>query len=179
SILATREAGYFASYWITSRIDNRPVLDGEWGMTRAHWPGNLPQYGPGYTQQQDEYLYRAMIWSSFASGQFGTALRINTEELAWNLYLLTGPMRDSQLVFSRFATSTSLSLDFAHFTLRNLAGRIDATAAGKSLLAWGVSDGTQGVAYVLQDGNVSTGTVSGATLTIGGMALDRIVDVEI
>lgn len=179
SALAAMEAGYFTSYFITNRIDNRPVLDGEWGMTRAAWPNNLPQYGPGFTQQQDEYLYRAVIWSSFASGQPGTALRIVADELSWNLYLLTPTMRDTELTFSRFVNSSSLQMDFSHFALRNLAGRIDAAAAGHTLLSWGVTDGLQGVAYVLRDGNLSSGTVSGATLTIGGLMLDRIVDAEV
>jgi hypothetical protein len=179
SPLAAREAGIFTSYWISHRIDHRPVLNGEWGMTRAHWPGNLPRYGPGFTQQQDEALFRAVVWSSFASGQFGTALRITTEELASNYYLLTTAMRQSQQVFSRFVTSTSLPIDFARFTLRSLAGQVAAAAPGHSLLAWAVSDGGQGVAYVLRDGNVSSAPVSGATLTIAGLSLDRIVDVEI
>ncbi|MBX3358972.1 MAG: hypothetical protein KF745_11165 [Phycisphaeraceae bacterium] len=179
SVLAAIESGYLTSYWMTHRIDNRAILNGEWGMTRVAWPNNRPEYSSAFTQQQDEDLYRTMIWSSFASGQFGTALRINTEELDWNYYLLTPAMRTSQRTFSNFVNSGSLGLDFGHFTLRSLAGQITASAPGRSLLSWGVSDGAQGVAYILQNGNVSTGTVTNGVLTISGLDLNRLFDIEV
>ncbi len=178
SVLPAIENGNLTSYWLTHRHDSRPIINGEWGMTRAHWSTGRPQYSDLFTQQMDEAVYRTVTWSGFAAGQFGTGLRINTEELDWNHYLLTPAMRDTQLVFSTFLTGGSLDIDFAHFSGRSLAGRIAASAAGRALHAWGVSDGLQGVAYVLQDGNVSTGAVSGATLTISGLARNRLFDVE-
>lgn len=179
-ILPAIEMGHFTSYWMTNRSDNRPVLNGEWGMTRIYWPNNRPEYSPAFTQQEDEAIFRTVMWSGFASGQVGTGLRINTEELQFNFMLLTDTMRDLQLTFSNFATSQSLPIDFTRFNLRNLAGDIRATsAAGKVLHSWGVSDGRQGIAYVLQDGNRTSGAVSDGVLTLEGLLADTIFDAEV
>lgn len=179
SVLPAIENGYFTSYWMTNRIDGRPIINGEWGMTRAVWPGGRPQYSDAFTFAQDEANYRVMIWSGLASGQFGTGLRINTEELDWNHYTLTPGMRALQRAFYEFAHNLSLGVDLAHFNARNLAGRISATAEGHRLWTWGVSDGEQGIAYILRDGNVSASTVSGGRLVITGLARNRIFDVEV
>ncbi len=193
SVRPAIEQANLTAYWMSNDSAHRPLINGEWGMTRADWlasVGHLPQYGPGFTQQQDEAMYRTMIWSGLASGQVGTALRIATEELNYSLgggatqgYLLTDAMRDSQKTFSSFVTSTSLNIDFADFNYRLLNGDMSvAFAQGKTvktLKHWGVSDGQQGIVYVLQDGNSTTGTVSGATLSIDGLRPDQVVDVEI
>lgn len=178
-VLAAREMGNFTSYWVTNRIDRAPILNGEWGMTRADWPGNVPQYSPGFTQEQDETLFRSVIWSGFASGQIGTGLRIATDELMFRGMLLTSGMRDYQKTFSTFVNSTSLGFDFTRFTFDNMAGRLRASsAAGKALFAWGSSDGSQGVFYVLHDRNSSSGSVTDGVLTINGLRADQIIDIE-
>lgn len=180
SILPAEEMGYFTSYWISNRTDHAPMLNGEWGMTRRLWPGGLPQYSAAFTQQQDEAIFRTVTWSGFASGQFGAGLRIATDELAFRGMLLTDTMRAIQHSFSAFVKSPSLPINYANFNFDNLAGRINvSSAAGKTLLSWGVSDGAQGLAYILQDGNRSSGTVSDAVLTIDGLRADQIVDAEV
>lgn len=179
SVLVGLENGYFTNYWATSRIDNRPLIAGEWGMSRFAWPNQTPFYGADFTQQEDEANYRVMIWSGLASGQFGTGLRVNTEELAFNGYLLTSTMRYYQQTFSRFVNGQTLAMDWAHFDADPLAGALTAAAAGHTLHAWGMSDGAQGMIYVLNDANVSSTLVTGATLTITGLDLDQLVDVEV
>jgi hypothetical protein len=179
-VMAAREMGYFTAYWVSNRIDRAPVINGEWGMTRVDWPGGIPQYSGAFSQADDERLFRSVIWSGFASGQVGTGLRISTNELEFNGMLLTDGMRDLQKTFSAFVASTSLAIDFTDFTYDNLSGRMDASsAAGKSLLAWGVSDGTQGVFYVMHDRNSSSGTVSDGVLSVRGLRADQIVDIEV
>jgi len=187
SVMPAVENAYFTNYWLTNRIDNRPIINGEWGMTRSSWPGGVPQYGPGFTQAQDEALFRTMMWSGVANGQAGMGLRIATDELAstaenpggTNFFILTPTMRALQRSFANFFNSNSLSLDWANFAMRTLAGRINATAAGKTILSWGVSDGAQGVVYVLQDGNRSSGTVTGGSVVIEGLTPNQIIDVEV
>lgn len=180
SILAAREMARVTSYWVTMREDHAPVLNGEWGMTRADWPGGIPQYSAAFTQAQDEANFRAVIWSGFANGQVGTGLRIAADELEFRGMILTDGMRNLQHTFSNFVNSTSLALDFTDFNYRNLAGRVSATsAAGRSLLSWGISDGTKGIAYVLRDSNQSTGTVTDGVLRITGLRADQIVDAEV
>jgi hypothetical protein len=187
SILPAVENGYFTNYWLTQRIDNRPIINGEWGMTRANWPGGRPQYSAAFTQAQDEANFRTMMWSGIANGQAGMGLRIAADELAstaenpggQNFFILTPGMRAFQRTFANFFSSNSLTLDWANFAMRTLAGRISAAAAGKTLLSWGVTDGSQGVAYVLHDTNRSSGTVTGGTLTLDGLKRNQIIDVEI
>lgn len=193
SIRPAVEQGNLTAYWITADNAKRPLINGEWGMTRVDWINagwGLPSYRAQFTQAEDEALFRTMIWSGLATGQVGTALRIATEELNFSLggdatqgYLLTDAMRDSQKTFSNFVNGTSLDLDFANFDFRLLNGDMSvAFATGKtvkSLKHWGVSDGKQGIVYVLQDANVTTGTVSGATISIAGLRPDQVVDVEI
>lgn len=178
--LAAREMASFTSYWMTNRIDNRPILNGEWGTTRPKWPTGVPHYDADYTQQEDEAIYRVVLWSGLASGQVGTGLRINSEELMWNGMLLTDAMRDSQLAFANFVYSDSLGFDFAHFNAFNLAGRIRASSvSGHSLITMGSSDGVQGILYILRDGNVTSGIVSDGVITITGLRPDQIMDIEI
>lgn len=180
SILPAREMGYFTSYWVTSRVDNAPILNGEWGMTRTDWPGGVPQYSPAFTQAEDEAVFRTVIWSGFANGQIGTGLRIAADELMSRGMLLTDGMRDLQKTFSTFVNSSSLPINFGNFNFRNLAGRVNASSiAGKSLLSWGVSDGSQGIVYVLHDLNRSSGTVADGVLTISGLRADQIFDIEV
>jgi hypothetical protein len=179
-VLAAREMGYFTAYWVTNRTDRAPVINGEWGMTRADWPGQTPQYTASFTQTQDETLFRSVIWSGFASGQAGTGLRIAANEQQWNGMLLTDGMRDLQKTFSAFVNSDTLGVDFTDFAFDNLAGNITLSSnASKRLRGWGVSDGEQGVVYVLHDRNLSSGNVTDGVLTIRGLRADQLVDVEV
>ncbi|MCC6428935.1 MAG: fibronectin type III domain-containing protein [Phycisphaerales bacterium] len=193
SIRAAVEHANLTAYWTCNDTANRPLINGEWGMTRADWLDSghgLPHYSSQFTRAEDEDLFRTMIWSGFASGQVGTALRIATEELNYDLtpsgtqgYLLTDAMRDSQKVFSNFIASTSLDLNLASFNFRLLNGDMSVSFATgkavKSVKHWGVTDGSQGIIYALHDVNVTTGNVSGATLRVEGLRPDQIVDVEL
>ena len=177
-VYAAEEMGHFTAYWIVNREDRAPVLNGEWGLTKADWPGPL-EYSSEYTQAEDERIFRAVIWSGFASGQVGTGLRIATDELVFRGMILTNEMRDLQKTFSNFVNGGSVSLDFTDFTFQNLTGRLDATsAAGKSLRSWGISDGSQGVVYVVQDRNESSGTVNDGRITLSGLRADQLLDIE-
>ncbi len=186
-VRAAVQNGTLTTYWGHLAENHRPVLNGEWGMTRAQWPGGVVQYGTKFTQSEDESMYRAMIWSGFASGQFGTSLRIATEELNFPTgtnrtqgYILTDAMRNSQKTLSNFANSTGVMLDYAHFNYSSLATNLVVTsAAGKKLKSWGVSDRRQGIVYILRDGNLSTGNVTDGVVTISGLQLDSIMDIEI
>src|SRR5262249_27649773 len=109
----------------------------------------------------------------------GMGLRIVTEELQFNGYILTNTMRDLQKVFASFVNSTSMALDFQRLLGHPLAGRIVATANGQSLLSWGASDGEQGVVYILQDGNIAPGTVPAGTVTASGPPRARVIAVEV
>lgn len=184
------ENGALTAYWLTQRGDRAPIINGEWGMTRQDWIDagrGLPRYSVDFTQAEDEAIFRTMAWSGLASGQAGMGLRISTEELSFALgggltqgYVLTDAMRALQKTFADFVGSTSLEIDFAHYAYDTLAGRITTqNSSGKTLKAWGTSDGAQGILYILQDGNRSTGQVTGGKVTIAGLRPDSIFDAEI
>jgi hypothetical protein len=182
SIMPAIQNADLTTYWLDNRIDNRPIMNGEWGMTRSRWPGGVPTYSSLFTQQNDEAIFRTIMWSGLASGQAGSGLRIAADELALYHFLLTPMMRELQLTMSRFinALPGTVSIDFSHFTYRNLAGLISAASpSGHSLLSWGISDGAQGIAYILQNSNATVGSVSDAVLSLDGLTPDRILDAEI
>jgi len=167
------------NYWLTNITNRRPVLNAEWGIDRTRFPTGTPDYGPDFTQAEDEALYRTMIWSGVASGQVGTSLRIATDELAFRGYILTDAMQASQATMSRFFADTGVAIDTSDFNFDPLLSRARATsAAGKYLHAWGTSDGLQGVVYVLHDTNRTAGTVTDGKLTVAGLRADSIFDVE-
>ncbi len=191
-VRAAEEQAFLTSYWMLRRTDSRPFIDGEWGMSREDWPDGIVSYRDGFQYEDDEDLFRTVLWAGIASGQAGTPLRIVTEELDPNAYILTDPdlpdvslfsidgnMRPLQQVMAAFFADTSLGFDWAHASLMPLTSLIRAEAQGRALKAWGSTDGRQGLAYVLHDTNQSSGTVSGATLTIDGLDRDSIFDIEV
>ncbi|MFO0834431.1 MAG: sugar-binding protein [Phycisphaerales bacterium] len=184
SIRPAIENAQLTGYWMTHMESHRPILDGEWGMNRVDWPGGVPAYSASFTQAEDEAIYRTMMWSGLASGQAGMGLRITTDELTFNGNLLTTNMRNSQKTFSNFVTDDTLQLDYTNFNFRSLSGRLAATGtangtAGTSLLSWGVSDGSQGVLYVLKDSRSFSGNVTAGSVTITGLRADQVIDIEI
>lgn len=163
------ENAMLTAYWLTHRIDRRPLLNGEWGMTNGKWPLGYAFYQAAFTQAEDEAMYRTVLWSGLAAGQAGTGLRIVGTELEGPVALnsLTDSMRQVQATVAAFTSGNGF--DWARFDARTLAGSVSATSPSKALLAWGSTDGSQGIAYVLQDGNASSGTVTDADLQIPGV----------
>jgi hypothetical protein len=162
-VLPAIENAQLTAYWLTHRSDLRPLLNGDWGMTPSEWPGGVSFYGPSFTQQEDEALFRVVTWTGLAAGQMGQGIRITGDELTFNLNALTSEMGNVERAVSAVATNSVIAPTLPHFAASTLAGRITATgAAGATLLAWGVRDGATGLAYVLQDGNRSSGPVTDA-----------------
>lgn len=172
------------AYWISNDWLNRPVVNGEWGPTREVWPGGTPTYSSNFTADDDNGVYRVMMWSGLASGQVGTGLRMPSATLSPNGYLLSDTMRGIQTSVRAFTdpsytSGSGVGIDWADFAYNTLAGRARTTsAAGKSVHTWGISDGAQGIVYVLHDRNNSSGSVADGVLTILGLDRDMVVDVE-
>lgn len=166
-LLAAAQHAALTSYWIESRIDPRPVLDGEWGLTRAHWPGGVPGYSGAFTRAEDEGLYRAILWTGFALGQAGAGLRIATDELQPWFHSLTPAMRQSQQAMAQFVESGGF--DWSRPRARLGVGASDA-------VAYASGDELQALAYILRDpAFIPTGS---STLEIADVATDRLFDVE-
>ena len=181
-------------YWTSYRRDNRPVHNGEWGLTSYLWSTNRPYYSgispvsdpsKPWTVAMDTDMFRTTAWASLASGMAGPGMRLGGPEmrdLQPNVFTpettgyvpipLPTSMRDIQSSISEFVGDPFFSLDWANFNAQSLAGRIrvGGIANPRSLLTFGSTDGSQGLVYVLEDQNRSSSTVSGATLTIDGLA---------
>lgn len=184
SIRPAIENASLTSYWMTHIENHRPIINGEWGMTRADWPGGVPAYSADFTSAEDEAIFRTMMWSGVASGQAGMGLRIATDEFTSSGFILSANMRNLQKTFSTFFTDDTLQLDGTNFNFRTLNGRLSATGtvdgtAGTSLLSWGVSDGSQGILYVLKDSRSLSGNVTSGSITITGLRADQVIDIEI
>jgi hypothetical protein len=178
-VLPAIETALLTSYWMSHATAHRPLLNGEWGLTAATCPGGRCLYGPGFTQQEDEALFRTVSWTGFATGQIGQGLRLTGDELTFNLNALTAQMGNVQRALSAVGKYSLLAPALPDFAAAPLAGRITATsAAGAALLVWGVSDGTRGLVYVLQDGNRTSGTVSDARVVVVGLDPAAHVDVQ-
>jgi hypothetical protein len=179
SVLAGIESGQLSAYWLTHRRDNRPLLNAEWGMTSLEWPGGHPAYQAGFTQAQDEALYRTVSWSGFAAGQAGQGLRIANDELAFRFSNLTDAMRDVQLTMSRVASNSMLASFARDFAPKTLIGDLSlSSAGGAALLGWGSRDGNHGLAYVMQNGNLSAMTVTDGVLSISGFTPGEALSVQ-
>lgn len=170
------------AYWLSYDTQNRPMINGEWGPTREVWPGGTPTYSNNFTQADDEAIYRVMMWSGLAAGQSGTGLRMPSATLAPNGFLLSDAMRGIQSSVRNFTDGISggVSIDFANFAFKSLAGRLAfSSQSGKSVHAWGISDGSQGIVYLLHDRNITSGTVTDGVVTINGLKRDQMVNVEV
>ncbi len=204
SVQPSLEQGRETARWMNFTTDRRPLLNGEWGPVRASWPTGKTfytdqtytdisnSYSSPYTLQEDEDLYSAVVWSSIATGQFGTPLRMGSDLLNFVVgtnqngrtikqgYLLSDGMRNAQQLVSTFMASSAIGFDVASFSPDPLTGKLSvASASGFTLHAFGSSDGSQGIVYVLQDRDAMSGTVSDGIVTITGLDLDSLFDIEI
>lgn len=193
SIRPAVDYGGIAQYWVTYRRDNRPIHNGEWGLTSYLWSTNRPYYtgvspvtdpNKPWTVAMDTDMFRTTMWTSLASGMAGAGMRLGGTEMRDlvptvitpdnNGYLplpLPSEMREMQASMAGFVDDGSLGFDWAHFAGQPLAGRMRVGGIGitRGLVTFGTSDGSQGLVYVLQDRNRLQGTVSGATLSIDGL----------
>jgi uncharacterized repeat protein (TIGR01451 family) len=159
-VLPAEENALLGNYWITHRNDRRPLLNGEWGLTRSKWPGGKPAYGAAFTQAQDEAQFRTIAWSGVATGQAGQGLRITTDELEGNLNSLTDGMRAvEQKMAAVFGNALPQSL-WRDYAAETLEGGIQVFCQGgpgtaaTDLKAFGTHSGyTGGLLYLLLDNN--------------------------
>lgn len=167
-----------SAYWLTNRIDRRPLMNDEWGMTPHLWPGGLGVYQPGFTQEEDEALFRAMTWSGIAAGQAGQARRITGDELASRYNALTPAMREVQRALATFAARSVMAPWLGRFSPAPLTTRVTAESATASVRAWGTADGFRGLVYVMRDPNHGGGPVTDGLLLVRGWPPGTAVRVE-
>lgn len=194
SIRPVTDWGGIANYWLTSRRDNRPINNGEWGLVKWHWKGGKVYYtghsagadpAKPWTVAMDTDMYRTTTWTSIAAGMAGGGLRLGSTEMrdlipdrlnpADHGFLpipLPESMRRIQTSVNTFFEDTRTQLDWANLDSTTLAGRVRFTnTGGHALISVGSTSGEQGLLYIVHDTNRSSGTVSGAKATIDGLKL--------
>lgn len=199
SIRPVTDYAALASYWSTQRRDNRPINNGEWALVKWAWDGGRTYYtgvspvsnpSKPWTVQNDTDLFRTTAWTQVAMG-LGSGLRLGGQEMrdlvpagldeAVHGYLplpLPTSMREIQRSISTFATDNRLGFDFNQHDATPLSGRIRFSGTDKRLIGVGSATRTQGMVYVIQDLNRTSGTVSNSTMTIDGLTEGMGVEVE-
>ena len=152
------------AWWTLNQLSRRPVLDSEW------MPCALSPYTASFTEQDDNLITRVLWFTELCSGAAGAGLRLPGKVRDPNLQL-TDTMLGLQRTISAFVENGSKnpSFDFRDFPSENWRGQISVAAPGSAVLVTGCSDGRKGLAYLLQDKNVTSATVSGATLTVDNL----------
>lgn len=201
SVLPVSEYATLAGYWMTNRRDGRVLANGEWGLVKWKWPNSTAYYtgvSPWsdpqrpWTVQNDVDLYRTTSWAQIAMGMGGNGMRLAGTEMRDLIPDNIGPgttgylptplprgMRDVQASVRNFVSDTFVGFDWTTFDAMPLAGRVRASSAsGKALVAVGSTGGDQGLVYVLQDANRTTGTVADAALTLDGFGDGKAYTVE-
>lgn len=196
---AAGEYGRLASWWTTSRRDQRPIDNGEWGnMTewwgsRPYYTGITPWANPSkpYSLATDEAIYRATSWTTLVSGFAGTGMRLPGPEVRsltsmddlisgnFDPYLLTPGMRRIQESVTRFVRDNSLGFDLSDFASTPLTARASVVSTTGTATVFGSASSTQALAYVRMDKNRPGANVSGGRLTIEGMLRGGVFEAQV
>jgi hypothetical protein len=192
SIRPITDYGALAAYWLTSRRDNRPIHNGEWGLVKWLWPNGKSYYtgispvtdpSKPWTVENDVAMYRTTTWTMIAAGMAGTGNRLGGLEMRdlvpsdlsvdkYGYLPLPLPlgMRKIQSSVSDFVSDTRTAIDWAKYDATTLAGHIRfGNVANRRLIGIGSTTGVQGLVYVAQDLNKSSASVNGATMAIDGL----------
>jgi hypothetical protein len=200
SVRPVTDYAALVGYWTASKRDNRAIFNSEWGLVKWQWDGGKTYYtgvspspnpAKPWTVQNDVDLYRTTTWTQLAMGMAGTGIRLAGQEMRDLIPDNIGPgttgylptpfpqgMRDIQATASAFAGDPMLGFDAAHYDAMPLAGRVSFSGTGKKLIGVGTSDGDQGMVYVMQDLNRTSGAVTSATLSVDGLTEGALMDVE-
>ncbi len=205
AVQAAIEQARTTSAWQNLAHDRRPILNGEWGPVRRLWPtgttyytdqtykeGSFSPNSGTYTLAEDETLYSSVVWAGLATGQFGTAMRMGADLLNYVIgindngrtltqgFLLSDNMRATQELISTWHANSSIGFDFATYSPDPLNGQLSvSSASGFTLHAFGASDGSQGIVYIIQDRSAKNGDVTDGIVAITGLEADALFDVEV
>jgi hypothetical protein len=164
--------------WYTlNRLNSRPVLNGEWEPIDSLLPtAPVSTYSSRFTQTDDDNVSRIVWFTELCSGAAGTALRFPSAVFGNNGMLMDDYMLGVQRTLSNFVENGSRNprFSFRDFPSQNWRGQVSIASitnvnTANPVLCACCSDGTQGLAYLLQDQNWSRGTISGAKLVLDGM----------
>lgn len=200
SIRPVTDYAALAGYWQSNKRDNRVINNGEWGLVKWQWDGGKVYYtgvspspnpAKPWTVQNDVDLYRTTSWTQIAMGLGGSGFRLGGQEMrdlvpsnigvGTTGYLplpLPQGMREVQQTVVGFTADSPIGFDAGSYAAGTLAGRLSVTGTSKKLITVGSTDGTQGMVYVTQNLNRSTGTVSGSTVSISGLNASELWNVE-
>jgi hypothetical protein len=200
SVRPVSDYAALAGYWLTNRRDNRAIFNGEWGLVKWQWDTGKTYYtgvspspnaAKPWTVQNDVDLFRTTSWTQIAMGMAGSGNRLGGQEMRDLLPTTLSPgttgylptpypqgMRSIQLTTAQFASDTTLGFDYAHFDPMPLASRVSFGGTSKKLIGVGSADAGEGMVYVMQDLNRTSGSVTTAMLNVDGLREGAFMDVE-
>ncbi len=168
-----REHARLMAWWTANQLGHKPVLNSEWGPDVRFMPGDSNgAYFEQFTEADDEAVSRVLWFTELCSGASGPGRRLQNSVRAFEKGLfLSDAMHGTMKTVSHFVENGVKDpiFDFRDFPSENIRGLIKIENTLAAVEVTGVSDGEKGLVYLLQDRNVTSGTVSGATLSISGI----------
>ncbi len=174
-----REQANILSWWTANQSHAKPVLNGEWGPSDGWLPNpENPGYFSAFTEADDELITRKLWFTELASGAAGPGIRMPGGVRGGSklgLHLSDKMFKTAKILSAFVNTRTGTGVNFTDFTGENLQGSIKISPKQTSLIVTGTGDDKQGLLYIHQDKNKSSGKINNASLTIsdlpGGAAL--------
>ncbi len=167
-----REQSRLTAWWTLNQLNRKPVLNGEWGPSDGWMPDPAnPAYLPAFQEADDELLLRKLWFTELAAGAAGPGVRMQGGVRGFDkgLHLSDNMHATAQTIAAVTENAkTSPTFSFADFDAENRSGQMSLNGAPNVLLT-GSTDGRKGLVYLHQDKNLSTATISGSSLNIGGL----------
>ncbi len=164
TIRGSLEAHRMIRYYQGNSVGYRPVFVSEF----AHIYNYASDYDGTWTIDDDIDHTHNHLWTSLAAGAATPGIRIPGPALGVYEILLPDGMRDDQAILSTYLNSTGI--DFTTFHGRDWGHHLSISAPSQTIHPIGTFDKNEGIVYLMQDLRASSGTVSGATLTISGLS---------
>lgn len=168
-----REHSRVTAWWSSNQLGRKPFFNTEWGPDHVFMPAYAnASYFDLFTEEEDDRMARVLWFTELCSGAAGPGRRLPMSVRAFERgSFLSDNMLQTMKTIGNFVENGSANpvFDFRDFPSENIRGQIRVENTGASVLVTGCSDGRKGLAYLLQDFNVTSGMVGGALLTIQGL----------
>jgi hypothetical protein len=136
----------------------------------------MMNFGPYFTEEDDNQLFHNMIWSFLASGEVGSGLRWPGEAL--EDHKLTDSMRGYQRAMRNFLNAGKI--DFRGFHPVQIGQYLKIESGSKPVVKTGITDGKKGIIFLVNDERKQyNGMISGARMTVPKLSPQGKLNFEI
>jgi hypothetical protein len=193
TVRPAEDSARMVRYMTGNTVDRRPVFDlefgpinverihpktgevtGEYYMTDPKTGQLIKGYLNTYTQEQDEETFHNVLWAEWGAGAAGMPLRWPSKVLEFRGPQLTEKMWEYQHNMALYFKNSKV--DFTRFG--GVPGERNVSISIPTVQRFATSDGKQGLVYLQQNTNKATPLVSGASMTVAGLAVNGVYEVE-